>query len=157
MRSLRPIASLSLSTATSISFIKKGLRISLSCGRKNRLAALSVVMPRRMSTLPSTALMLSFSLSSSPACSSASVGGSYFHLKCMIFFLILHPAERSPPFLTRFLWRVKLRISYEKPTHRSLKLIPHLPFPPFPYSIYKLSQCQAFSVEDECRTMECKI
>ena len=76
MRSLRPIASLSLSTATSISFIKKGLMRSASCGRKNLFAADSVVMPRRMSNKASMVLIFNLSPNSLAAFVSSDVGGT---------------------------------------------------------------------------------
>ncbi len=68
------MASLRRSTAMSISFIKKGLIRSVSCGRKNLLAADSVVMPLLMSRRARMGLMLSFSPNFLAASFSAGVG-----------------------------------------------------------------------------------
>ena len=76
IRSLRPIASFNLSTATSISFIRKGSMSSLSIGRKKRLAADSVLMPRCISKSAKIGLMPIFSASSLAAAALSDVGGS---------------------------------------------------------------------------------
>ena len=69
------MASLSLSTATSMSFIRNGSLSSLSMGLKKRLAADSVLMPRRISKSASMGLMPIFSASSFAAFSSSVVCG----------------------------------------------------------------------------------
>ncbi len=75
MRSLRPMASLSLSTAMSMSFIRNGFIRSASCGWKKRFAAGSVVMPRCNSSCARMGLMPSFVPNSSASCLSFGIGG----------------------------------------------------------------------------------
>ena len=76
MRSLCPMASLSLFTALFMSFIKNGSHNSLSCGRKKRFASLSVVMPLLMSRPASIGLVPNNLPNSSAAFVCSDVGGS---------------------------------------------------------------------------------